>query len=185
MYFGSAEFANLAPTTQREIRYVIETLCLTPNKNGGTRGDHQVATLECKNILTWRDKMKDRPGAAKKMIRTLKVLLSFAVDRGMRADNPAIKLKMFKSMAFRDWTDEELIRFEKKWSLGTTERTGYALALYTAQRRADLAAMEWSSIAGIPSWCARARLGRLWNCPSTQSWPRLSRLSAPAVARRF
>jgi integrase len=165
MYFASAEFANLAPTTQREIRYVIEALCLAPNKNGGTRGDNSVATLERKHILSWRDKMKDRPGAANKMIRTLKGLLSFAVDRGMRADNPAFKIKMFKTTAFRDWTDEELIQFEERWSLGTSERTGYALALYTAQRRADLAAMEWSSIAGSAILVRQSKTGTVMELP--------------------
>jgi integrase len=110
--------------------------------------DNRVATLERKHILSWRDKMKDLPGAANKLIRTLKGLLSFAVDRGMRPDNPAFKIKMFKSKPWRDWTDEELIQFEERWPLGTTERMGYALALYTAQRRADVAAMKWSQMAG-------------------------------------
>jgi integrase len=148
MYFASAEFANLGPTTQREIRYVIDALCATPTKDGGKRGDKRVVTLERKHILAWRDKMKDRPGAANKLMRTLKGLLSFAVDRGMRSDNPAFKIKMNKSTPFRDWTDEELIAFEERWPLGTLQRTGYALALYTAQRRADLASMKWSAISG-------------------------------------
>lgn len=147
MYIGSAEFTNLAETTKRETIYVLDALCRHPT-NTGTRGDAPVKTLERRHILGWRDKMKDKPGAANKMIRVVKGLMTFAVDRGMRDDNPTLKIKMFKSNPWRDWTDDELVQFEARWPLGTMERTAYALALYTAQRRADVASQKWSTIAG-------------------------------------
>lgn len=92
--------------------------------------------------------MLDRPGAANTMIRTVGVLMAFAVDRGYRRDNPAQKIKMLKSVPFRSWGDEELLAFEAAWPLGSIQRTGYALALYSAQRRADLVNMGWETIAG-------------------------------------
>lgn len=148
LYYASAEFENLAETTRREVRYVIDNICATPNANGqGTRGDNPVKALQPRHILAWRDKMKDRPGAANKMLRVLSAWLSFGIPRGFRQDNPARGIKALKVGSFRDWTDDELERFEKRWPLGTVERTGYALALYTAQRRADLVEMAWSSIA--------------------------------------
>ena len=149
LYFSSAEFSNLASTTQREVRYVVENLCRTPNTKGeGKRGDNPVKALESRHILAWRDKMKDTPGAANKMIRVVKAWLSFGVPRGFRLDNPARGIKMLKIGSFRDWTDDELEQFERRWPLGSLERTGFALALYTAQRRADLVNMKWSAIAG-------------------------------------
>lgn len=148
LYLASAEFKNLRPSTQRETRYVIDAVAQRPNKTGGKNGDNSVASLERKTILKWRDEMADRPGAANKMLGVLKLLLSFAVDRDFRKDNPAKGIKPLKLGRFRSWTDEELDAFEDKWSLGTLERTGYALALYTGQRRADVAALKWSAIAG-------------------------------------
>ena len=148
LYFESAEFKNLAQSTQRETRYVIDALCAVPDGKGGTRGDKRVSTLECRHILEWRDRMAEKPGAANKMLRIVKALLSFSIQRGYRKDNPAKGIKPLKIGRFRSWTDAELIAFEEKWPLGSLERTGYALALYTGQRRADLAAMKWSQIGG-------------------------------------
>jgi integrase len=148
-YYASAEFRNLKISTQRETRYVIEALCLRPNGSGiGKNGDNAVERLERKHILRWRDGMAHKPGAANKMLRTVRSLLTFAVDRGFRKDNPAFGIKPMKIGRFRSWTDAELVAFEEYWPLGTIERTGYALALYTAQRRADLVQMKWLAIAG-------------------------------------
>lgn len=148
-YLSSSEFENFADSTQREIRYVLDALCATPNRSvPGKLGDNPVAKLEKHHILGWRDKLKGKPGAANKMIRVVKAWLSFAVDRKFRSDNPAFGIKPLKIGRIRAWTDEELAAFEQRWPLGTVERTGYALALYTAQRRADLVAMKWTAIAG-------------------------------------
>jgi integrase len=107
---------------------------------------------------------RSRP-ARGRLLGTIKGLLSFAVDRGMRPDNPAFKIEMFKTTAFRDWTDEELVQFEERWALGTTERMGFALAPYTAQRRTDLAAMEWSSIAGSAIPVRQSKTGPVMELP--------------------
>lgn len=140
-YLASAEFAGLAKATRTELRRVVERL-------SAKHGDKPVDRLERRHVLRWRDAMVDRPGAANTMIRAVGVLLSFAVDRGYRKDNPAQKIKMMRAKPFRSWTDEELLAYEAKWPLGTLERTGYALALYSAQRRADLVEMGWEAIAG-------------------------------------
>ena len=149
LYVASSEFENLAKTTQREIRYVLDALCATSNAQApGKRGDNPVEKLEPRHILAWRDKLRGKPGAANKMLRIVKAWLSFAVQRQFRKDNPAFGIKPLKIGRIRAWTDDELMAFEAKWPYGSLERTGYALALYTAQRRADVAAMKWSAIAG-------------------------------------
>jgi integrase len=148
LYLRSAEFQSLRPTTQREMRYALDAICLRRNKSGiGKIGDNPVNKLERKHILEWRDSMATKPGASNKMLRVLKTVLTFAVNRGYRKDNPAHGIKEFKGGRFRSWTDDELLAFEARWPLGTIQRTGYALALYTAQRRADLVTMKWSDIA--------------------------------------
>ena len=148
LYYASAEFKNLAESTRREARYVIDALCATPNGSGGKRGDNPVAKLEAHHILAWRDKLADKPGAANKMLRVVKALLSFSIPRKFRKNNPAFGIKPLKIGRIRAWTDAELEAFEKRWPLGDIQRTGFALALYTAQRRADLASLEWAKIAG-------------------------------------
>jgi hypothetical protein len=127
LYYGSAEFKTLAPSSKREIRYVIDAICLAPNKDDTRRGENPVQRLERRHILSWRDKIADKPGAANNVIRAVTVWFTFAKERSFRADNPAFGIKPLKIGRIRAWTDDELVAFEQRWPLGTLERTGYAL----------------------------------------------------------
>jgi integrase len=140
-YMRSSDFVQLAESTRREMKYVINALI-------AEHGDKRLAKLERRHILGWKDKLASKPGAANKMLRTVKQLMTFAEARGHRTDNLAKGIKMMRGGRWRAWTDEELIAFEERWPLGSRERTGYALALYTGQRRADLVKLKWSTIAG-------------------------------------
>jgi integrase len=152
-YLSSAEYRALSASWRREMGYVIDRLA-------SDYGSSRMASLERKHVLRWRDALKDKPGAANKMLRTVKALLVFAVDRGHIKENPAQGIKMLKLGRWRAWTDAELAAFEERWPLGTLERTGYALALYTSQRRADLVALKWSSIAGKELRLTQGKTGK-------------------------
>lgn len=149
-YYASPEFKdNLAESTRRETRYVIDELCSRPKKDGsGKIGDARVTSIAKRHIKEWRAKFVGRPGAANKFLRTVKAFLTFAVDMEIIETNPAFGIKPLKAGRIRAWTDDEMLAFEKRWPLGTAERTGYALALFTAQRREDVAGMTWKKIAG-------------------------------------
>lgn len=138
-YYGSNNFRRLAESTRRENGYVLRKL------EAHLRG-HPVAALERVDILRWLDEMTH--GAANKMLGVLKVLMTFAQDRGYRKDNPAKGIKLLKGGEHRAWELEEMQAFEARWPLGTLERTGYALALYTGQRRGDVVRLTYKSIAG-------------------------------------
>lgn len=140
-YEHSAEFGQLAKSTQRETRYVLNALV-------AKHGDNPINKFERRHIRIMRDSMKDKPGAANKMLRVLKVLLGFAVDRDYIADTPARRIKMLKGGEHRAWTAEEMEAFRARWPIGTLQHTSFAMALYTGQRRADLAGITWTSIAG-------------------------------------
>jgi integrase len=140
-YMQSADFVQLAESTRREMKYVINALI-------AEHGDKRLAKLERRHILGWKDKLAHKPGAANKMLRTVKQLMTFAEARGHRPDNLAKGIKMMRGGRWRAWTDAELVAFEERWPLGSRERTGFALALYTAQRRTDLVRLKWADIAG-------------------------------------
>jgi integrase len=157
-YERSAEFSGLAKLTQREMRYVIRKL-------EAAYGEKPVALLERRHVLQWRDALKDKPGAANKMIRIVKVLMAFAIDRGYRDDSPALGIKLMKAGSWRAWSHEEMRAFEEKWPLGSLERTGYALALYTGQRRADLVKLAFKSIAGNAFRLTQEKTGTVLEIP--------------------
>lgn len=157
-YTGSAEFKGLAASTRKEAGYVLDALAKA-------YGEHSVKALERRHVALWRDKMQAKPGAANKMLRVLKVLMSFAVDRSYRKDNPVSRIKMMKLGSFRAWDATELSLFERKWPLGTLERTGFALALYTGQRRGDLVRLSYASIAGGILRLTQSKTGKSLSIP--------------------
>lgn len=157
-YANSTEFSRLAVLTRREMTYVIRKL-------EAKLTDWPVPALERKHILRWRDSLKEKPGAANKMLRVVKVLLSFAVERDYRRDNPSTGIKVLKSGEHRAWTAEELEAFEARWAPGTLERTAYALALYSGQRRTDVARMSPASIAGNALKVVQQKTGAVLTIP--------------------
>jgi hypothetical protein len=88
-----------------------------------------------------RDEKADTPGMANMVVKVMRLLLTCAVDNDYITANPALKVKTFKLGEHRAWTDDECAAFEAHWQPGTMQRRAYALALYTGQRRGDLAAM--------------------------------------------
>lgn len=152
-YMASADYVQLADSTRRELRYVLNALI-------DQHGDKRLAQLERRHLLKMRDDLAAKPGAANKLMRSLKILLGFAVDRGYLKENPALGIKMMKLGRWRAWSDAELEQFEARWEVGTMERTAYALALYTGQRRTDVARLRWADVAGNALRLRQSKTGK-------------------------
>lgn len=84
------------------------------------------------------------PSAARNLLKTLRALISFAIEAGIRNDNPTIAVKRprIKTAGFRTWTEEDIAAFEAKHPVGTQARLAMALMLFTGQRRSDIVHMS-------------------------------------------
>jgi integrase len=142
-YYGSPEFKGLRPSTQTTYRGIIERF---RNKHG----EKMVAHLERKHVKAIIGGMSDRPQAANNLLDRLKTLMSFAVDIGMRRDDPTVKLSGFKtnSDGWHTWTEDEIARYEARHPIGSKARLALALMLYTGQRRSDAVGMGWQFVSG-------------------------------------
>jgi len=169
-YYGSNNFRRLAESTRRENGYVLRKL------EAHLRA-HPVADLERVDILRWLDEMT--PGAANKMVRVVKVLMTFAQDRNYRKDNPARGIKLIKGGEYRAWTSQEIDAFKTRWPLGSLERSGFALALYTGQRRADVARMSWAMVAGDSLKITQGKTGSVLTLPIHPELKRALKAVAP------
>jgi integrase len=76
----------------------------------------------------------------------LSKVIAYAIDIGVRADNPFAGLKPYRLGTYHTWTDAEIAQFERRWPLGTRERLAFALLLYTGQRGGDVVKMLRSDI---------------------------------------
>jgi integrase len=68
------------------------------------------------------------------------VLMRYAVDVGLRADNPTdgARRPKLREGGFYPWTEADIVAFEQRHPVGTKARLALALLLYTAQRRGDV-----------------------------------------------
>src|SRR5262245_21143600 len=66
--------------------------------------------------------------------------MQFAVEIGIRRDNPTLGVKRIKikTEGYRTWSEEDIAAFETTHPIGTRARLALALLLCTAQRRSDV-----------------------------------------------
>ena len=66
----------------------------------------------------------DRPAAANRLRKTLKILMAHAVKTNMRSDNPTTGVKKLRnrSFGFRTWTEEEIAQYYKVHPRGRRAR---------------------------------------------------------------
>lgn len=133
-YYQSSEWKLLRPATQTAYRGELERF-------RAKHGKKRVRDLERHHILNMRD--KKTAAAANNLLRVLRNLMTFAVDRKWRPNNPTegIKRLKYRSDGFHTWTEDEIAKFEAAWPVGTRERLAFDLLLYTGQRSGDVRQM--------------------------------------------
>src|SRR6516162_920879 len=136
-YYNSAEFKyELAAETRRNRRSTIEQF-------REQHGDKRVALLQRDHIQKFLAKI-ERPHARRNWLKAIRSLMRYAVQIGMRIDEPTegVKLgRLIKTDGFMTWSEENIAAFEQTHAVGSRARLAFALLLYTAQRRGDVVRM--------------------------------------------
>lgn len=138
-YLRSPKFLKNKPSSQAVTRGILLRFA-------EKHGHRQVAHMEPKNMLAIMGKMAETPAAANNLLKKLRALYKFARLVGYCRHDPTVGVDKYREGTYHTWTNEELAKFEKRWPLGTRERTAFALAIYTGQRREDLVSALWSDI---------------------------------------
>lgn len=135
-YFGSYSFQGGAPETRRTRRNILERFRVE-------HGHRQVATLQRSHVEKMVAAKAGTPSSARNFLNTLRAMMQFAVDIGMRSDNPAVGVKRvkIKTDGYRTWGEDDIAQFEAKHEVGSRARLALALLLYTGQRRSDVVKM--------------------------------------------
>jgi integrase len=142
-YYRSPEYRGLKAITQAVRRNIIERFRVE-------HGRKPVARLERAHIKQLMGEKAGTPEAANNLLKVLRVLLSYAVEIGMIASNPAIGIKRYRSRGdgIHTWSESEIARFEERHPIGTKPRLALALLLYSAQRRGDVVRFGWQHVKG-------------------------------------
>jgi integrase len=156
-YYKAPEFLRLKESTRIAYRNIIERF-------REAHGDKRVATIERQHIKAIIGQKAATPPAANNLLDRLKGLMAFAVDIGMRKDNPTLGIRGFREDGdgVHSWSEDEIGRFEAKHPVGTRARLAMALLLYTGQRRSDVVVMGRQHIIdGSISVCQQKTAARL------------------------
>jgi len=139
-YFRSSDFANLSPSSQRSYRAAIKPILAAH----GHRLVRDLTKVAARHVI--EEIGATRPGMANLTRSVLSKIITYAIETGLRADNPFSGLKPYRLGTYHTWTDAEIAQFERRWPLGTRERLAFALLLYTGQRGGDVVKMARSDI---------------------------------------
>ena len=155
-YRASPEFSTKALRTRRDYEAMLLIL-------DAKFGRLPVATMPRAFAFELRDLYAATPRKANYLIQVLRILMSFAVDRGWRPDNPLANWKgmLEEGGGWRGWTTDEVATF--RGSAAPELRLALELALHTGQRQADLLRMAWSQYDGRAVEVTQSKTGaRLW-----------------------
>lgn len=140
LYLKSPNFLRMAPESQYSTRNVMERFA-------EQHGDGVVPEMTREHVDLIIGAKAATPAAANNCLKRLRTLINYAISLGWRQTDPTRGVQKFQEGEFHTWTESELEQFEARWPIGTRARMAYALALYTGQRRADVARMAWADIA--------------------------------------
>lgn len=159
-YYASADFNELRPTTQRTYKGIFD-------RYRDKYGAKPVALLEPRHIRGQMDAMAATPAAANNMLKVLRAVMRFAVDRGIVRTDPTSGVRMlrYRSEGFHTWTELEVAAFEAKWPVGSKERLGFDLLLYTAQRSGDVRQMTVHQVRDGRVLVRQEKTGQLVDIP--------------------
>jgi enterobacteria phage integrase len=139
-YKGGGQFKALGETSKAGYMSRLEQIRID-------HGHRAVAGLTKDRIQTFMlDPLADRPGAALDTIKKLRILIKHAIDKGWLAVDPSVGIKRPKGKEIRAWTDAELTAFERRWPIGTKQRTAYSLMLNMGTARIDTHLLTWHQV---------------------------------------
>src|SRR5262249_31731819 len=139
-YLRSVEFSNLSPTSQLSYRLALKPILAAH----GHRLVRDLPKLAARHLI--EEIGATRPGMANLTKSVMSKVVAYAIEIGVRSDNPFVGLKPYRLGTYHTWTDAEIGQFERHWPLGTRERLAFALLLYTGQRGGDVVKMVRSDI---------------------------------------
>lgn len=130
---------QMSPATLKQRRSVLTRLCDFPDGDGGRYGDFHVDAPQAA-FVEIRDAWADKPGAADNLIKSIRAVYKFAMERGYVNSNPAAGIGVINTSpkgGAKPWTAGHLKKFKKRHPFGTTAHLWLTLQAFTACRIGD------------------------------------------------
>ncbi|MCD8563221.1 MAG: tyrosine-type recombinase/integrase [Alphaproteobacteria bacterium] len=133
-YYSSPEWKQLHDNTRLMRRRLLDAI---------PKAHEPFRLIRPRHIRKFRDAYADRPTTANQMLKALRHLFKWAVDRDLIEHSPAAEVRALtiRSDGFNPWSDEDIAAFMAHWPSGSRERLAFALLYYLAARRGDVITM--------------------------------------------
>lgn len=132
-YRETTVWGNLAPGTRRQRENIFVAVM-------AKIGTQKCTAVNEASIEASKDARKDTPAQARNFLDAMRGLFRWAkkaqhvkIDPTANVENP----KRPRGDGFPVWNDDDIARFESKWSEGTRQRVWLHVLLYTGLRRGD------------------------------------------------
>src|SRR3954452_11039977 len=131
-YIKSEEFKRYDELTQADKSGVLNRFCEAV-------GELPYAALRKEDVERSRDKRSKTPGAADKLVKYLRVMFKWAIDKKHAQQNPAIGVTKIntESEGWHTWTPAEVDLYRKRHEIGTKPRLALELMMNVGARISD------------------------------------------------
>jgi integrase len=137
-------------------RTIVDYERIVADKIKPRLGALPVSAVTKGDVISFHAAMSNTPRRANYVISTVRALMTFAEDVGLRPvhSNPAKKIKMYRQAARERFLSEEEIgkaadaiaRAEAGGKIGPYAAAGLRLALFTGARSGEITAAKWSHV---------------------------------------
>ena len=165
-YYRSPKFKGFDQLTQADKRSVLDRFCQTA-------GDLPFAALRKEDVEASQDKRRATPGAADKLVKYLRSLFVWAIEKKLATFNPAVGIaKINETEGWHTWTPAEVDIYRGHHKIGTKARLALELMLNVGARISDASRIgrqhETDGWLNFVAWKNRNRKSRkIIQCPIT------------------
>jgi integrase len=166
-YYRSSKFKNFDQLTQADKRSVLDRFCQTA-------GNLPYAALRKEDVEASQDKRRATPGAADKLVKYLRSLFVWAIEKKLATFNPAVGIpKINETEGWHAWTPAEVDIYRTYYKIGTKARLALELMLNVGARISDASRIgrqhETDGWLNFVAWKNRNRKSRKTiQCPITR-----------------
>ncbi|MCK1516116.1 tyrosine-type recombinase/integrase [Bradyrhizobium sp. 190] len=166
-YYRSPKFKSFDQLTQADKRGVLDRFCQTA-------GDLPYAALRKEDVEASQDKRRATPAAADKLVKYLRSLFVWAIEKKLATFNPAVGIaKINETEGWHTWTPAEVDIYRQHHKIGTKARLALELMLNVGARISDASRIgrqhETDGWLNFVAWKNRNRNSRKRiQCPITR-----------------
>lgn len=133
------EAGQMSAATLKQRRSVLTRLCDHTDPDGDRYGNCDM-DAPASAFVAIRDAWADHPGAADNLIKSVRAVYKWAMERGEIGHNPAAgigAINLNPKGGAVAWTPADLRKFKQRWEPGTTAHLWLTIQAFTACRIGD------------------------------------------------